>query len=63
VRLSAGVIGAGKAFYEAAIARGHEGVMAQHLASSYRPGRRWAAWRKIEPRVKGNGGACGIASY
>jgi ATP-dependent DNA ligase len=53
VQFSAGVIGAGKAFYEAAIARGHEGVMAKHLASTYRPGRRSAAWRKIKPRLQG----------
>jgi len=50
VQFSAGVIGAGKALYEAAITRGHEGVMAKHLAATYRPGRRSAAWRKIKPR-------------
>ena len=63
VWFSAGVIGDGKAFYEAAVAQGQEGVMAKHLASSYRPGRRSAAWRKIKPRLKGNGAACGMASY
>jgi ATP-dependent DNA ligase len=52
MQLSAGVIGAGKAFYEAAIAQGHEGVMAKHLASTYRPGRRSAAWRKMKPRLQ-----------
>jgi ATP-dependent DNA ligase len=62
VLFSAGMIGAGKTYYEAAIARGHEGVMAKHLASSYRPGRRSAAWRKIKPRVKGSYAARGIAS-
>jgi hypothetical protein len=35
---------------QAALAQGHEGVMAKHLASSYRPGKRAAAWRKIKPR-------------
>ena len=53
VQFSAGVIGAGTAFYGAAIARGHEGVMAKQLASTYRPGRRSAAWRKIKPRLQG----------
>ena len=62
VRFSAGVIGDGKAFYEAAVARGHEGIMAKHLASSYRPGRRASAWRKIKPRLKRNGAARGMAS-
>ena len=53
VQFSAGVIAAGKAFYEAAIAQGHEGVMAKHVASTYLPGRRSAAWRKIKPRLQG----------
>ena len=53
VQFSAGVIGVGKAFYEMAVDEGHEGVMAKHLASTYRPGRRSAAWRKIKPRQKG----------
>ena len=53
VQFSAGVIGAGKAFYEAAIALGHEGVMAKHLTSTYRPGRRSASWRKIKPWLQG----------
>jgi bifunctional non-homologous end joining protein LigD len=62
VRYSAGVIGDGKAFYQAAVAQRQEGVMAKHLASSYRPGCRWASWRKIKPRVKGICAARGIAS-
>jgi ATP-dependent DNA ligase len=49
---SAGVVGAGRALYAAAVASGHEGVMAKHLASTYRPGRRSAAWRKIKPRSR-----------
>ena len=53
VRFSEGVVGQGRALYAAALARGHEGVMAKHLASTYRPGRRSAAWRKIKPRRKG----------
>jgi ATP-dependent DNA ligase len=63
LRFSAGVIGDGKAFYHAAVAQGHEGVMAKHLASSYRPGRRSAVWRKIKPRLKGNSAARKGASY
>jgi ATP-dependent DNA ligase len=47
---SAGVVGAGTAFYEAVVQSGHEGVMAKALASPYRPGRHSPAWRKIKPR-------------
>jgi ATP-dependent DNA ligase len=54
VRFSEGVVGQGRALYAAALAQGHEGVMAKHLASTYRPGRRSAAWRKIKPRTKGS---------
>ena len=46
---SAGVEGQGRAFYEAVVAAGHEGVMAKALTSAYRPGRRSALWRKIKP--------------
>jgi bifunctional non-homologous end joining protein LigD/DNA ligase-1 len=55
VQFSAGVIGAGTAFFEAAVARGHEGVMAKYLGSTYRPGRRSAVWRKIKPRRQWTG--------
>ena len=51
VIFSAGVVGAGMALYAAALAQGHEGVMAKHLASTYRPGRRSTAWRKIKPKT------------
>ena len=50
VQFSVGVVGAGTALYDAVVAQGHEGVMAKNLASTYRPGRRSAAWRKIKPR-------------
>jgi ATP-dependent DNA ligase len=50
VVFSAGVVGRGTALYAAALAQGHEGVMAKHLSSPYRPGRRSPAWRKIKPR-------------
>jgi ATP-dependent DNA ligase len=55
VWFSEGVVGQGKALYAAALAQGHEGVLAKHLASTYRPGRRSRAWRKIKPRPKGTG--------
>ena len=51
VIFSAGVVGAGTAFYATALAQGHEGVMAKHLSSTYRPGRRSPAWRKIKPKT------------
>jgi len=52
VRFSGGVIGVGTAFYQAAVACGHEGVMAKHLTSAYRPGKRSAAWKKIKPGLR-----------
>ncbi len=47
--LSEGVVGAGRAFVRRVVAAGHEGVMAKHRASRYRPGQRSSAWRKIKP--------------
>jgi len=52
VQFSIGVVGAGTTLYAAVVAQGHEGIMAKHLASTYRPGRRSAAWRKIKPRSR-----------
>jgi hypothetical protein len=49
VLFSEGVVGWGKAFYQAVVAQGHEGVMAKHWAAPYRPGRRSPTWRKIKP--------------
>jgi bifunctional non-homologous end joining protein LigD len=49
VVFSEGVVGAGRAFFAQAVAAGQEGVMAKHLASPYRPGRRCAFWQKIKP--------------
>ena len=63
VALSVGVVGQGRALYAAALAQGHEGVMAKHLASRYRPGRLSVVWRKIKPRLRGTDSACAIASY
>jgi bifunctional non-homologous end joining protein LigD len=50
VVFSGSVLGSGRAFYAAALAAGHEGVVAKRLASPYRPGRRSPAWLKIKPR-------------
>jgi bifunctional non-homologous end joining protein LigD len=55
VVFSAGVVGAGTAFFAAAVAQGHEGIMAKLLTSRYRPGRRSAAWLKIKPRQQKRG--------
>ena len=52
---SAGVVGAGAAFYRAAAAAGQEGVMAKRRDSPYRPGRRSYAWRKIKAPGRGGG--------
>ena len=54
LQFSAGVIGAGTAFYQAVVAQGHEGVMAKHLTSAYRPGKRAPTWKKIKPRARRN---------
>jgi DNA ligase D-like protein (predicted ligase) len=50
---SQGVVGAGRAFFEAAVARGLEGVMAKRLDSPYLIGRRSGLWRKVKPRQSG----------
>ena len=39
---------AARAFYEAAIAAGHEGVMAKALDAPYEAGNRGASWLKIK---------------
>lgn len=41
----------GEVFYQAALAAGHEGVMAKALDSAYTPGLRGAAWLKIKRSV------------
>jgi ATP-dependent DNA ligase len=63
VQFSEGVVGRGRALYAAVVAQGHEGVMAKHLASTYRPGQRSGAWVKIKPRPKGSGSRCRISTY
>jgi DNA ligase 1 len=47
--LITGRAGEAKAFYEAALASGHEGVMAKATDAAYEAGRRGAAWLKIKP--------------
>jgi len=39
-----------QAFFDDAIARGHEGVVLKDLAAPYEAGRRGAAWVKVKPR-------------
>jgi ATP-dependent DNA ligase len=48
---SEGVVGPGRAFFDQAVAQGHEGVMAKYLSGPYVPGRRVSSWRKIKPRL------------
>src|SRR5512143_77193 len=47
-RLVTGDVAAAAAFYEEAVARGHEGVMVKALDASYEPGARSASWRKVK---------------
>ena len=63
VRFSEAVVGNGTALYAAALAWGHEGIMAKQLASTYRAGRRSAAWRKVKPRPRETCSARGIVWY
>jgi ATP-dependent DNA ligase len=65
--VSTGVVGAGRRFFEEAVAGGQEGVVAKHLAGGYASGRRTAAWRKVKPArslpcvaVGFVPGACGV---
>jgi bifunctional non-homologous end joining protein LigD len=50
VRLSEHIAGEGLAFFEAARARGLEGIMAKDRRSPYIPGARTKAWQKIKIR-------------
>jgi bifunctional non-homologous end joining protein LigD len=49
VLFSEAVVGMGQALFQAIVAQGHEGVVAKHVESAYRPGERTSAWRKIKP--------------
>jgi len=57
---SQGVVEAGRQFFQEVIEQGHEGVMAKHLDSPYRPGKRARDWQKIKPRQQT---ACVILGY
>jgi bifunctional non-homologous end joining protein LigD len=46
---SEGIVCSGQRMLERALARGHNGVVAKHLASRYRPGQQSAAWQEIVP--------------
>ncbi len=46
---SEGIVGSGRAFFEAVCRQGLEGVVAKRLDGRYRPGRR--DWIKIKPRL------------
>jgi ATP-dependent DNA ligase len=63
VQFSESVMGQGRALYAAALAQGHEGVMAKYRASQYRPGQRSVAWRKIKPRPRQTCSARDLFSY
>jgi len=52
LEFSHAVIGAGTTLYQQVLAAGHEGEMAKHLRSAYRPGKRSATWKKIKPRSR-----------
>jgi DNA ligase-1 len=47
-RLVASDVAAAQAFYDDALARGHEGVMVKELSAAYEPGARSAAWLKVK---------------
>ena len=49
VTYSDGVVGCGCDFFAQVVARGHEGIMAKHLAATYLPGQRSHAWKKVKP--------------
>jgi DNA ligase-1 len=44
-------LAAARAFFQAALAQGHEGLVAKHLASTYRPGSRGKHWLKIKKKT------------
>ena len=47
-RLVTSELAAAQAFYDDALARGHEGVMVKALEAPYEPGARSAAWLKVK---------------
>lgn len=57
--LSEPVLGRGVAMFEAAVAKGLEGVVAKRRESRYQPGRRSPDWRKIPMRARVRALVCG----
>ncbi|HXA61963.1 MAG TPA: ATP-dependent DNA ligase [Streptosporangiaceae bacterium] len=49
-RLETAALPEATAFFEAAVARGHEGVVVKSLDAPYAAGRRGAGWIKVKPR-------------
>jgi DNA ligase-1 len=49
-RIVTGDAGEARAFFDDAVARGHEGVVAKSLDVPYEAGRRGASWLKVKPR-------------
>ncbi len=49
-RVVTGDVEEARAFFDGAVARGHEGVVAKGLDVTYEAGRRGAAWLKVKPR-------------
>jgi DNA ligase D-like protein (predicted ligase) len=49
VLYSEGIVGCGRQYFREVVTQGHEGVMAKHLSSVYRPGHRSSVWKKIKP--------------
>ena len=47
-----GVVGKGQNAFRAALAAGHEGVVAKHLNSTYVAGKRTATWQKIKESLE-----------
>jgi bifunctional non-homologous end joining protein LigD len=72
VRLSESIVGEGLAFFEAARARGLEGIMAKDRRAPYLPGKRTERWQKVKIRpeqelivggwVKGTGKAVDLGA-
>lgn len=51
VTLCQSVVGNGTAFFQSALAVGHEGIVAKKLHSSYLPNQRGPSWRKIKEKI------------
>jgi len=60
VVVSAYIVGSGVAYYQAAVERGLEGVVAKRLDSPYRPGVRSADWLKVKRTISAD---CVVVGY